>query len=191
MNILNSAIVLILSSVLFVGCGSQENNNQESSADMETEAEDIQVGVDDNLQDEADFLIVSHLNSQLQITLGEIADRNALSPEVKSLSASIIAENAKVLKNLEELANAAEIDLAPALTPEYIAIIDTIQTYQGAKFDSAFVNLVIEGHREDIDRLQDLAGKTENAIIRREVTENVSILQSQLNKAEEINVLME
>lgn len=191
MNILNSAIVLFLSSVLFVGCGSQENNNQESSADMETEAEDIQVGVDDNLQDEADFLIVSHLNSQLQITLGEIADRNALSPEVKSLSTSIIAENAKVLKNLEELANAAEIDLAPALTPEYIAIIDTIQTYQGAKFDSAFVNLVIEGHREDIDRLQDLAGKTENAIIRREVTENVSILQSQLNKAEEINVLME
>lgn len=81
--------------------------------------------------------------------------------------------------------------MAPALTPEYIALIDTIQTYQGAKFDSAFVNLVIEGHREDIDRLQELARKTENAIIRREVTENVAILQSQLNKAEEIKTSME
>lgn len=70
MNILNSAITLILLSVLFVGCGSQENNNQESSTDIGSETEDIEVGVEDNLLDEADFLIVSHLNSQLQITLG-------------------------------------------------------------------------------------------------------------------------
>lgn len=189
MNILNNTITLILLGVLFVGCGSPESNNQETSTDTLSET-DIDVGANDNLQDEADFLIVSHMNSQLQITLGEIAERNALSPEVKFFSKSIIVENAELQNNLQELASAAEIELAPALTPEYVAIIDTIQTYQGAKFDSAFINLVIEEHRDDIDRLHELAGKTENAIIRRDVTENVKILQTQLNKAEEIKASM-
>jgi putative membrane protein len=122
--------------------------------------------------------------------LGEIAERNALSPEVKTLSTSIITQNAKVQDNIRTLANAAEIELQPALTPEYVAIIDTIQTYQGAKFDSAFIELVIEEHKDDIDRLNKMARKTENAISRREVTENVEILQTQLKKAEEIKASM-
>lgn len=122
--------------------------------------------------------------------MGEIAERNALSPEVKTLSTSIITQNAKVQDNIRTLANAAEIELQPALTPEYVAIIDTIQTYQGAKFDSAFIELVIEEHKDDIDRLNKMARKTENAISRREVTENVEILQTQLKKAEEIKASM-
>src|SRR5690606_24161598 len=136
MKILNNLIATILIVLLFVRCGTQDSNNQQNSTETSAEAENIEVGVDDNLQEEADFLIVSFMNTQLQIALGEIADRNALSPEVKTLSTSIITENIKVQDNLRTLANAANIELQPALTPDYVAIIDTVQTYQGAKFDS-------------------------------------------------------
>lgn len=70
MNILNNTFTLILLGVLFAACGSQESNNQEISSDTLGEAEGIEFGIDDNLQEDADFLIVSYMNSQLQVAFG-------------------------------------------------------------------------------------------------------------------------
>lgn len=183
-------IGIILSIAFLMSCG--ENKTSETTTEESSNKDpNVEVGASDNLQEEADFLISSHMNSQLQIALGEVAERQALSPEVKEFSKTIIAENAQIRNNIEELASAAEIDLAPALTPEYLALIDSIQSYEGAKFDSAFVNIVIEEHEDDIERLNELARKTDNPIIRQEVTENVDLLQTQLTEAEEIQSSLE
>lgn len=178
-------IGFILLTAFLISCG-ENKNNQTTNEDSLSEDTSIEVGADDKLQEEADFLISSYMNSQLQIALGEVAARQALSPDVKEFSKTIIAENAEVRGNIEELASAAEIDLAPALTPEYLTLIDSIQSYEGAKFDSAFLHIVIEEHEDDIERLSNLATKTDNPIVRREVTENLALLQGQLTQAKEI-----
>lgn len=178
-------IILFISGIVIVGCGSKNTNNQEQQETVGEEKE-IVVGETEDLQEKSDFLITAYLNNQLQLALGEVANRNAMSPEVKELSTQILAESQQIQSNFQDLAQAAEIDLNPALTPEYLSIIDTIQTYEGAKFDSAFIYTVIDEHKNDIERLNEWATSTSNPIIRQEVTENVKLLQTQLSKAEAI-----
>lgn len=186
-----SKISLTLSFAVLLGCGGNNAGNQEQQQSETPEEENIVVGENEDLQEKSDFLITAYMNNQLQLALGEVAERNALSPEVKTLSDQILANNKEVQTNFEALADAAEVDLTPALTPEFISLIDTIQSYQGAKFDSAFVYTVVEEHENDIERLNEWAATTSNPIIRQEVTENVDILQAQLAKAQEIKQRME
>lgn len=184
-------IFTMLSFGVLVGCGGNNANDEQQKEEVANNEGNIVVGENEDLQEKGDFLITAYMNNQLQLTLGEVADRNALAPEVKELSKQILADNKAIQSNLETLAEAAEIDLKPALTPEFLSLIDSIQSYQGAKFDSAFVNTVIEEHENDIERFNSWANTTSNPIIRREVTENIDILQLQLAKAQEIRQNMD
>ena len=179
-------ISMFLSVGLLAACGGNSGNNEQQQQEVANQEENIIVGEDEDLEDKSDYLITAYLNNQLQLALGEIAERNALSPEVKELSNQILAENQAVQTNFEALAEAAELDLNPALSPALLALLDSVQTFNGEKFDSAFVHTVIEEHENDIERLTEWANTTSNPIIRREVTENLDILQRQLARAQEI-----
>ncbi len=179
-------VSMLLSFGILIGCGGNSGNNEQQQQEVANQEENIVVGEDEDLEDKSDYLITAYLNNQLQLALGEVAERNAQSPEVKELSNQLLVENKAVQTNFEELAEAAELDLNPALSPELVALIDSIQTFNGEKFDSAFVHTVIEEHENDIERLTEWANTTSNPIIRREVTENLDILQRQLARAQEI-----
>lgn len=189
-NSITFKILIVLTGGVMLGCGGNSPKNEDQQVVTNNE-ENVAVGETEDLQEESDYLITAYMNNQLQLALGEVADRNALSPEVKELSSQILAENQTVQTNLRDLARAAEIDLNPALSPDFISLIDTIQSFEGRKFDSALVYTVIEEHENDIERLNEWATSTSNAIIRQEITENLDILQAQLAKAKEIQSGME
>lgn len=189
-NLTTFRILIVLIGFVMVGCGGNNSKNENQQV-VTNEEENVAVGETDDLQEEGDYLITAYMNNQLQLALGEVADRNALSPEVKDLSNQILAENQAVQTNLKDLARAADIELTPALSPEFLSLIDTIQSYEGRKFDSALVHTVIEEHENDIERLNEWATSTSNPIIRQEITENLDILQAQLAKAKEIKSGME
>jgi len=189
-NSITFKILIVLTGGVMLGCGGNSAKNEDQQVVTNNE-ENVALGETEDLQEESDYLITAYMNNQLQLALGEVADRNALSPEVKELSSQILAENQTVQTNLRDLARAAEIDLNPALSPDFISLIDTIQSFEGRKFDSALVYTVIEEHENDIERLNEWATSTSNAIIRQEITENLDILQAQLAKAKEIQSGME
>ncbi|MDQ3534590.1 MAG: DUF4142 domain-containing protein [Bacteroidota bacterium] len=170
---------------LIISCGSPESNNERTESAPEGTAEAV-VAADEDLQEDSDYLVSAHINSQLQIALGKIANRQSQSPEIQQFGQEITQENKVIQHNISALASGTGVEIEPALTPEYSAVIDSIQSYSGKEFDVAFLDLVIEEHNEDIDRFTSISSKTSNPVVRDILTDNLEILRRRKNKAEEL-----
>lgn len=175
--------LLLFSIATLTACGSKDNNNT-AEADQATKEPEITVGEDVQMETAYDFLINANMNSQVQIELSKVAAAKSNTPEVKALGQQIVIENKTIQNNILTLSEAAGIDMAPALSVEYIDLLDSIQSLSGEQFDEAYVATVIEEHQEDIDQFTRLAEKTENTITRGLVTDNLEILRRNLDNAE-------
>lgn len=177
--------ILLLPAVLLFACGPQGNKDQENK----NLSKDPQIEVGDDVQmdnDAQDLLINANMNSQLQIALSEAALNKSSSSKINALSNQILTENKVIQNNLLALAEAAGIDMAPSLSLEYVALLDSIQTYSGDHFDSAFVATVIEEQEDDIKEFTRLSEKVQDPIIRAQITDILEIMTAHLDAAKEI-----
>lgn len=170
---------------LIVSCGPQERTEQNQDTDTEATAEPVVIAEED-LQEDADYLVSAHINSQLQIALGKVAEEQSQSPQVQQFAQQIRQENQLIQHNIDALATGVGVEIEPALTPDYVAIVDSIQAYSGREFDMAFLDLVIEEHEEDIDRFTSISTRATNPIVRDMLTDNLEILRRRKNQAEEL-----
>lgn len=178
-------IFLLSGSIFVFSCGDPSNKGEQT--DMEGDsATAIEVGEDiqtDNTME--DNLIASHMTNQLQIALGILATEQAQSGDVSRLGESLMESGKEIDANIRNLAEASGLEMAPALSPEYVYLLDTIKSYSGQQFDSAFMETVRQKNSENIERLKDLMAKTDNPITREEISSNIDILtrnQTQLEK---------
>jgi putative membrane protein len=181
----NSIKILTIFCLTFlISCGSPERTEDNQTAARADDAE-VEVGVE-NLEVEEDYLVSAHLNSQLQLALGSVAAERSTTPQVQQFGQRVANSNQIVKNNLTELATGYGINLSPAMSTKYTNLLDSIQNYTGKDFDSAFLNIVIEEHEEDIDRFTTLSQRTSNPIVRNLLTDNLEILHMQKNEAEEL-----
>lgn len=187
MMINTKIFVTIILSIIIFACGKKEKStetNQELIVKEDTTALEV-AGETEGLSEE-DMIINAHMNSQLQITLGKVSSEKASSARVKEFGKLMAQENEEIQNHIDELAKEAGLQIDPALTPDYVATIDSIQSYSGEKFDSAFINIVIRNHEEDINNYTKLSNKTNNPIVRELVASTLKILNRHQQQAEKI-----
>ncbi|CAN5552761.1 hypothetical protein BH23BAC1_BH23BAC1_48080 [soil metagenome] len=177
-------IITVLFLSILISCGSPERNETNQTAAAQENAE-VEVGVE-NLEEDEDYLVSAHLNSQLQMALGSVAVERSNTPEIQQFGQRVVNSNQIIKNNITELASGVDIELSPAMSTKYTNLLDSIQGYSGHEFDSAFLNTVIEEHDEDIERFTTLSKRTNNPILREILTNNLEILHRQRNEAEDL-----
>lgn len=189
MNISLKLITILCISFL-ISCdsnkGTKENNEDYSDRTIE-----VETSAEEDLDEGEDYLVSAHINSQLQVALGSVAGEKSSSPQLQEFAQRLAQGNKVIQKNISTLASAAGIEIDAALTPEYSRLLDSLQSYSGEKFDSAFLDLVIEEHDEDIQRFSTLSQKAKSPITRDLLTDNLEILRNQKNQAEELKNAMD
>ncbi len=175
-----------------VSCGSPEGNQRETATNNESAQGDTEgtaeavTSSEENLQEDADYLVSAHINSQLQVALGKVANQKSQSQQLKEFGRQLTEENRQIQQNINTLATGAGIEIQPALTPEYSGVVDSIKSLSDKDFDKAFLDLVLEEHNEDIERFTSLSNKTTNPIVRDMLTDNLDILRRRQTKAQEL-----
>lgn len=170
-----------------VACGSRDNNH----TSQRTQEPVIEVGDDVQTETAYDFLIDANMNTEIQIALSRAAEDKSNAPEVKALGQQIAIGNKNVQNNILQLSEAVGVDMDPALSVEYLGLLDSIQSLNGQQFDEAYVNAVIEGHQEDIEQFTRLAEETEDPITRNLVTNNLEILRRNLEYAQKTQEILQ
>ena len=176
-------LILLCFLSILIACGPRDNNNNTTQTEQTSPEPVIEVGEDVQTETAYDFLIDANMNSQIQIALSEAAAEKSNTPEVKALGHQIAVENTSIQNNILQLSEAVGIDMAPALSVEYMGLLDSIQSLSGNQFDEAYLRAVIEGHQKDIDQFARLATQTEDPISRSLVTNNLEILRRNLDHA--------
>ncbi len=64
--------------------------------------------------------------------------------------------------------------------------IDELKTKKGADFDKAYVELMVDDHKEDVDKFQDEANKGNDADVKAFAAKTLPVLQTHLDHVQKI-----
>ncbi len=143
--------------------------------------------VDAQIASERDkkFIAEATQISLFEIKLGELAQSNTSTPEIKTLGQHMIDDHTKAINELKALGAKKSIVIPTILTPEEYKKYDKIVKKQGKDFDKAYVNCMVKGHKKALCKFKKEAKDGDDYDVRTWASNSVPTLQQHENMSEE------
>jgi len=116
----------------------------------------------DDVQHDTDFVRFAALSSLAEVELGRVAQMRAMSPEVKQFAAQMITDHTQATQMLTQAAGGSGTPLPTQLDDKHKAAMQKLQQLSGAEFDRAYMQMMVDDHREAVDRFASAAGVLTN-----------------------------
>lgn len=172
-NKLHFFLVILLSAFL-LSCNTQGNRNQDEDNDSISMSENTgtDMGMDDEKDDDSEFMQKAAYSSLLEIELGRYAQQNAVNSRVKNFGAMMVRDHSKANDQLKALAAKKNIAIPATLDQEHMDKMNEIKEKKGSEFDKEYISRMVDEHQKDTDmfrrhsengedqELRDFAGKT-------------------------------
>ena len=175
-------LTLILFLLFAVSCDDQR------SADSRDVAEDQNVEKfdKDKKEDEAQFLVnAAEMNLQ-EIQLGQLAQQKGTSPQVKELGKMMEDAHAKSLNDLKSLADNKMVTIPTSPTNGAQDAYKDLNDKTGEDFDKAYVNKVVDGHDDAIDKYEDVFNNSKDTDIKSWASKSLTELRRHHNHSKEV-----
>jgi putative membrane protein len=144
-NIYLAASFLLATSLMF-SCGKKTENETDSKeiAEEQNEAKHE----DSNIEEDTEFAVDAADASMLEVRLGELAQTNAASAQVKEFGQMMVTDHTKASEELTSLAGQKNISLPGALSEKCQKKYDELAEKKGADFDKAYMKAMVDGHED-------------------------------------------
>ena len=189
---MKKVLVILASAALFaIACNNDaKKNDSEERAEAQNEKKDSSVtllGVNtDSLKDDKDFMIEAASGGLLEVELGKLAQTNASNASVKSFGKMMVDDHTKANSELTALAKAKNITVPSTPGEDAQKHIDELKAKKGADFDKAYVDLMVDDHKEDIDEFQKAADDAKEPEIKALAAKTLPVLKMHLQKVQAI-----
>jgi putative membrane protein len=161
-------------------------NNQENATNTNAENQNEQKFDSTDVKRDADYAMEAASGGMMEVELGRLAMTNAASNEVKEFGNGMVTDHSKANEELKSLAVSKNITLPTAPNSDMQRKIDELSQKKGADFDKAYIDLMVDDHKDDIDLFQKEADKGNDADIKSWASGKIPTLQHHLHMAEEI-----
>jgi putative membrane protein len=121
-----------------------------------------------------------------EVSLGELAQRNATSPQVKQFGERVIADHTKANDQLKAIARQQNLTLPTNLDAADRATEQRLQTMKGDAFDTAYMHDMVQDHQKDIADFQQEANSGQDPALKAFAQQALPILQQHLQMAQAI-----
>ena len=112
--------------------------------------------------------------SATEIALARVAVTKAESPEVRSFAQQMLNDHRQIATNIDNFALQRGYVVNWSITPEQQATIDRLNTLNGAAFDDAYMQEMVNAHQKTVSMLQAQSNSgTETATLARETLPTV------------------
>ena len=101
-----------------------------------------------------------------EIQLGQLAQKYSMNADVKSLGKMMETEHTKALADLQALANKKQITIPTSLTDKGQDANKKLMDKKGNDFDKEYCDMMVNGHKDAIDKFQKAATNATDADIR-------------------------
>ena len=184
---------LLKSALLSVAIGSMSLTA--TSCKQEPKAEDTkEVAEDQNeakfddtneaKEDDSQYLVAAAEVDMAEIELSKLAETKSTDADVKSLAKMMIDAHTKASAALKELADKKQISLPAALTEDGKEKYEDLNKKSGKDFDQKFADLMVDGHKDAISKLEKASEKATDPEIKTWATNMLPTLQAHLQHAE-------
>ena len=182
MKNLKHFLLLILSIVAF---GSMScNNNNESKPDNKDEAEKHNDAKFDNkAEKDAQFVVEASDISLTEMSLGQLAENNAMTDDTKELGRMMNRDHKKAYDDLASLAAKKSITVPVSMSDASKKDYDNLMEKKGADFDKKYCSMMVDGHKAAIDKFEKASKDAIDPDIQAWATNMLPTLRSHLDHA--------
>ena len=132
---------------------------------------------------DADFMVNAASGGMLEVQLGQLAQTNARNPRVKDFGAMMIRDHGEGGKKLAALAAAKNITLPDSISNRQQKEKDRLEQKKGAAFDEAYINMMVDDHKKDIQEFEREATNGTNETIKAFASSNLKMLHTHLDSS--------
>jgi putative membrane protein len=180
--------LVLATMVAFSACNSNTSNKSEDTAEVAEEQNEETVA--DSLEDDTEFAVVAADGGMMEVQLGELAQTNAASADVKKFGKMMVDDHSKANTELKTLAQQKNITLPMALSDEKKKKYDELAAKKGAEFDKAYVDFMVEDHKKDISEFEEAAKDAKDPDVKSWAAGKVPTLKHHLEEVEKIDAKM-
>lgn len=152
--------------VSFTACNDEDNKAPQYNANTNDQAEkknETDAAVD---TETSDFMMQAATTGMMEVMLGEMAQRNAASQQVKDFGSRMIADHSKANQELKALAAARNVMLPATVEGAHREHVNFLGKQSGAKFDKEYMNMMVKDHEKDISMFEKAANNGTDAAVK-------------------------
>ena len=180
-------IVASLSTLILVGCASQETEDSSSmgAGPVSTTEQSGQSSSYLGEQDQT-FLKEAAQGGLAEVQIGRLGAQKGQDQAVRQLGQKLVQDHSKANQELKLLAAQKSVTLPSEIPAEHQAAISHLKSLEGAEFDKAFKQHAIEDHQKDIQKFQTAARQSTDSDIKAFAQKTLPVLQQHLKMAQDI-----
>lgn len=122
----------------------------------------------------------------MEVAMGEIAAKQAASGDVKTFGNRMVTDHSKANAELMQVAEKKGVTLPKEMEKKHKDMVDKLSKLQGAEFDRAYMNAMVEDHQEDVKKFQKEAKEGKDPDLKAFAAKIAPILEDHLKMAQSI-----
>ncbi|WP_428331674.1 DUF4142 domain-containing protein [Mucilaginibacter sp.] len=174
---------------LLLACSGPKDSKQSAdsvnTAKADTAKKDSSMAAVD--KDDAKFAVAAANGGMAEVELGKLVQEKAVNTKVKDFGTMMITDHTKAGDELKALARSKGITLPVALDNKEQKIKDDLSAKSGADFDKAYVNDMIDDHKNDIKEFEDASKNLKDADLKAFAIKTLPTLKMHLNAIQKIH----
>jgi putative membrane protein len=188
MKKLSLATLLLFSVGMFQACTNQSNQDSVENAQDTNEAKIDSAAISGSVdEDAADFVVKAASGGMMEVLLGKLAEQKAVNPRVKSFGSMMVTDHTKANDELKSIAATKNITLPETLGEDHQKHVDELGQKSGKEFDKAYMSLMADDHKEDVDMFEEASRDVMDADIKAFASKTLPVLRIHLDSAKAIN----
>ncbi|HUB68085.1 MAG TPA: DUF4142 domain-containing protein [Candidatus Methylacidiphilales bacterium] len=132
------------------------------------------------------FLIKAQEGGLTEVHLGQIAQQNGSSDQVKQFGARMVADHSKANDALKNLAQQKGVNLPEKLDASHQAMVNRLSKLSGSAFDRAYIRAMVKDHQEDAAEFKEASASTQDPDVKAFASKTLSLINDHLADAKNI-----
>ncbi|MEO8254144.1 MAG: DUF4142 domain-containing protein [Flavobacterium sp.] len=121
-----------------------------------------------------------------EIEIGKLAMKKAIRPDVKKYAQMLINDHTKSLEELRALAIKNTITLPTSTLAIDVEKYNELDKKSGTDFDTAFINMMIEGHEKAVNRMTEISQKAKDPDVKLWTSRQVTTFTTHFDEAKKL-----
>jgi putative membrane protein len=135
---------------------------------------------------DTEFIKEAAQGSMLEVKLGELAEKNATSEDVKKFAKRMADDHGKCAKDLMSLASNKGVTLSKDLDKKSQETVDKLSKMKGADFDKAYMRAMVEDHETDVNAFKTASKNLTDPDLKTWALKTLPTLEEHLKLAKDI-----
>lgn len=180
MNTGSQLLLAAFFAVSVAACDRPADNRTEGATGTSGEASALDMG-------ERNFVQEQIKDGLAEVKLGELAEKQASSPDVKQFASTMVQDHTRAGNQLKEIAQRENVELeaedrTEAGRDEY----ERLAKLSGVEFDRKYIDRMVKDHQDAVDALQDQAENADHASVKQWASATLPRIKHHLEEAQQL-----